>query len=250
MIDSILADNNTFVRFGYEHWISLAVWWSIGIIIIYLGRNQWSETQQKKYIFYFALIITATQLFKIFARLYLGTFDITTDLPLELCNIMALIMPFIMLCKWRFGWSIMFFWICAGTAQAMVTPTHIEAFPNYEALRYWAVHVGLPIIAIYGAVVYGWRVTWKDALFSAIGLNLMALVIYFANLIFDSNYMYLNAKPPGATIYSILGPWPWYILSLEGVIFILFSLLLIPFVWLSYLDKKIQKAIPQTQAID
>ena len=62
--------------------------------------------------------------------------------------------------------------------------------------------------------------------------------------------MYLNAKPPGATIYSILGPWPWYILSLEGVIFILFSLLLIPFVWLSYLDKKIQKAIPQTQAID
>jgi hypothetical integral membrane protein (TIGR02206 family) len=93
-------------------------------------------------------------------------------------------------------------------------------------------------------------VTWKDALFSAIGLNLIALVIYFANLIFDSNYMYLNAKPPGVTIYSILGPWPWYILSLEGVIFILFSLLLIPFEWLSYLDKKNEKAIPQTKAID
>ena len=97
MIDSILADNNTFVRFGSEHSISLAVWWSIGIIMIYLGRNQWNEKQQKKYIFYFALIVAATQLFKVFARLYLSTFDITTDLPLELCNIMALTMPFIML---------------------------------------------------------------------------------------------------------------------------------------------------------
>jgi len=68
---------------------------------------------------------------------------------------MALAMPFVMYYKWRFGWSILFFWICAGTAQAMITPTHVAAFPNYEAIRYWAVHVGLPVMAVYGAVVYG-----------------------------------------------------------------------------------------------
>ncbi len=232
MIDSILVENDTFIRFSSEHWISLAFWWIIGIWMMYLGRTRWNENQQKKYISYFALIVAASQLFKVFAKLYIGSFDITRDLPLELCNMMALAMPFIMWYKWRFGWSILFFWICAGTAQAMITPTHEAAFPNYEAIRYWAVHVGLTIMAIYGAVVYGWRVSWKDALYSAIGMNLTALLIYFANIIIGANYMYLNAKPPGTTLYSILGPWPWYILSLEGVIFVLFSLLLVPFILL------------------
>jgi len=230
MIDSIFAENDTFLRFSLEHGLSLAFWWIIGFIMMYLGRKSWNDQQQRKYIFYFGLIIAATQIFKVYARVHLGTFDIKIDLPLELCNIMALAMPFIMYYKWRFGWSILFFWICAGTAQAMITPTHVAAFPNYEAIRYWAVHVGLPVMAVYGAVVYGWRLTWKDALFSGIGMNLMALVIYFVNSTIGSNYMYLNAKPPGTTLYSILGPWPWYILSLEGVILVLFSLLLIPFI--------------------
>ena len=237
MIDSILAENDTFVRFSSEHWYSLAFYWIIGLSMMYLGRTRWNQSQQRNYIFYFSLFVAFTQLFKVFARWYLGVFDITRDLPLELCNMMALAMPFVMYYKWRFGWSILFFWICAGTAQAMITPTHVAAFPNYEAIRYWAVHVGLPVMAVYGAVVYGWRVTWKDALYSGIGMNLAALAIYFANLIFGSNYMYLNAKPPGTTLYSILGPWPWYILSLEGVILVLFSALMIPFVILQYSKK-------------
>lgn len=237
MIDTILAENDTFIRFSTEHWVSLVFWWVIGISMMYLGRTKWTKDQQKRYIFYFGLFVATTQLFKVFARLHLGTFDITRDLPLELCNIMALVMPFVMWYKWRFGWSILFFWICAGTAQAMITPTHVAAFPNYEAIRYWAVHVGLPIMAIYGAVVYGWRLNWKDALYSGIGMNLMALMIYFVNLIFDANYMYLNAKPPGTTLYSLLGPWPWYIVSLEGVILVLFSILLIPFLLLKFLRR-------------
>lgn len=240
MIDYILADNPTFVRYGAEHGASLVIWWIIGISMMYFARTKWSELEQRRYIFYFGIFVATTQLFKVFAKLHLGTFDITTDLPLELCNIMALAMPFIMLYKWRFGWSILFFWICAGTAQAMITPTHIAAFPNYEAIRYWAVHVGLPIMAIYGAVVYGWRLTWKDALFSAIGMNVVALLVYFANIVLEANYMYLNAKPPGATLYSILAPWPYYILCLEGVIFILFSLLLVPFMIIGYKHKKKQ----------
>lgn len=232
MIDFILTDNDTFVRYSTEHWVSLVFWWIVGLSMIYLARNRWNESQQRRYIFYFGLFIAFTQLFKVFARLYLGTFDITKDLPLELCNTMALAMPWIMYYKSRFGWSLLFFWICAGTAQAMITPTHTAAFPNYEAIRYWAVHVGLPIMAIYGAAVYGWRLTWKDALYSGIGMNVVALIVYLINSLIGANYMYLNAKPPGTTLYSILGPWPWYILSLELVIVVLFSLLIVPFLFL------------------
>lgn len=170
--------------------------------------------------------------------MHLGVFDIRNDLPLHLCNIMPFFMPLIMLKKWRFGWSILFFWICAGTFQALITPTHVESFPHYESIRYWAVHAGLTMMAVYGAVVYGWRLTWKDALFSAIGMHVLAMIIYPINVLLNSNYLYLMAKPPGKTMYDLLGPWPWYIISLEGVILVLFSLLLIPFLFLAK-EKKV-----------
>ncbi|HPQ21169.1 MAG TPA: TIGR02206 family membrane protein, partial [Saprospiraceae bacterium] len=109
------------------------------------------------------------------------------------------------------------------------TPTLTEYMPHYEAIRYWIVHSGLPLLAIYGYYIYGWQPTMKDALISGIALNILALIMYPINLLLGSNYVYLNGKPPGTTLYSYLGPWPYYIISLEFVWIIMFSLLVLIF---------------------
>lgn len=229
MLDAFLQDNGQFYPNGSEHLWSVTITIFICGLILYMAKTGWNERQQKVYIFYIALFVLSTQLFKVFIRMYLGVFDIASDLPLHLCNMMPFIMPWILLKKWRFGWSILFFWICAGTFQSLITPTHSESFPHYESIRYWAVHGGLTMMALYGAIVFGWRLTWRDALRSGIAMNIMALIIYPINLAVEGNYLYLMAKPPGKTMYDLLGPWPWYILSLELVILVLFGLLLIPF---------------------
>jgi uncharacterized membrane protein YwaF len=41
--------------------------------------------------------------------------------------------------------------------------------------------------------------------------------------------MFLFAKPQPETLLTILGPWPWYIVACEGVAFVLFLLLYLPF---------------------
>jgi hypothetical integral membrane protein (TIGR02206 family) len=122
-----------------------------------------------------------------------------------------------------------FFWIMAGCAQSIFTPTLTESLPNYEAIRYWAVHAVIILGALYGSIVLGYTVTWRDALRSAIGLNVVAAILYPINIVLGANYMYLNAKPPGTTFYDLLGPWPGYIVALEGVIFVFFGLILLPF---------------------
>ena len=41
--------------------------------------------------------------------------------------------------------------------------------------------------------------------------------------------MFLRAKPVTGSALDLLGPWPWYILSVEGMGLALFLLLYLPF---------------------
>lgn len=49
------------------------------------------------------------------------------------------------------------------------------------------------------------------------------------NKLLRSNYLFIAHKPETASLIDILGPWPWYILVLEGIGLVLFTLLYVPF---------------------
>jgi len=200
-----------------------------------MGKTRWNKEQQWRYGLIFTVVLYAVQLFKTFIRIYLGNFDASTDLPLELCNIIPLIMLIGLWMRSRLVLSIIFFWIMAGTIQANITPTLLNTFPHYEWIRYWLIHTGLPIMAIYTFYVLGFRYTFRDIVRSALAMNIVAAVVYLINIALDSNYMYLVAKPPPGTIYDVLGPWPWYIVSLEVALLIFFSIAYLPFRVYSYL---------------
>ena len=229
MFEAIFTDNFAFQRHSTEHYVALLLTFVFGGLLLHYGRNKWSEEQRLRYIFYFSLFILFFQAFKTVTQVSLGVFNPEKDIPLHLCNFMPYLMPIIFYKRSRQAWAILFFWIVAGTFQAIFTPTQDHAFPHYDSWRYWFAHSGLVVMALYGAIALRWTITWKDALYSAIAMNLLALVVYPINLYFNSNYMYLLAKPPGKTMYDLLADWPHYILCLEGVIVILFGILLIPF---------------------
>ncbi|MDF1696361.1 MAG: TIGR02206 family membrane protein [Saprospiraceae bacterium] len=231
------TDTMTFSNYGLEHFFSVLVVAVFGLWFLRKGKYSWDEKQKWKYVILFAAVLYGIQLFKTFIRLYLGNFDITEDLPLQLCNILPLILMVALYYKSRIVLSVVFFWILAGTAQANITPTLFNTFPHYESIRYWAIHTGLPVIAIYLYYVLGYRFQFKDAVRSALALNILAAIIYPLNLALGSNYLYLNAKPPGTTIYNLLGPWPWYIMNIEFVMLVLFSAVLIPF----YIYERVKK---------
>lgn len=227
MFDIFLKDNNAFVNYETEHLVSFLLCIAFIVGVIYAGKKHWSEEKQRLYITAICAFGAFTQLFKVFYKWNAGIFDATADVPLHLCNIMTLVMPFIMWQKNKKWWGITFFWIIAGCAQSIFTPTLTESLPHYEAIRYWAVHAVIILGALYGLSVYKFDLNWMDAVRSAIGLNILAAIIYPVNVALGANYMYLNGKPPGATFYDLLGPWPDYILVLEFVVILFFALILI-----------------------
>ena len=58
---------------------------------------------------------------------------------------------------------------------------------------------------------------------------LYASIIMPLNYVLDSNYLYLRHKPEQATLIDLLGPWPWYILSLALLAVSVAVVLYLPF---------------------
>ncbi len=228
-------DTAGFVAYTSEHFWGVFSVVLFGVWFLYMGKYKWNEEKQWRNALIFASALYVLQLFKTFIRIYLGNFNVTTDLPLELCNIIPLLMTIALWRKSRMLLSVIFFWIMAGTIQANITPTLHNVFPHYEWIRYWVIHSGLPVLAIYSFYVLGFRYNFRDIVRSALGMNILASIIYIINIYLNANYMYLVAKPPHGTIYDFLGPWPWYILSLEFALIIFFSVVLSPFLLYSYL---------------
>lgn len=227
-MEAFYTDTLSFEKFSLEHFLSVLLMTLFGLVFIYQGKYRWSKAQKYRYALIFAVLIYFTQLFKTGIRLYLGNFRVIEDLPFHLCNMLPLFMIIGLALKSKKILGVIFFWIMAGTLQANITPTLLDTFPHYESIRYWVIHIGLPILAVYSVVVLNYKITFVDVIRSAFWLNMLAVVIYPLNYFLNSNYMYLNAKPPAGTLYDYLGPWPWYILSLEAMMLILYSLWLLP----------------------
>lgn len=238
-LSSFYTDSNQFVHFGFEHLQVLLASLLFGIWFIYMGKTRWSKEQRCKYAMRLAVVMMVLQLFKPAIRMVLGNYNHATDLPFHLCSLMPFTLYFIYKIQSRQWWAIFFFWIMAGTFQALFTPTLTDVLPHYEAMRYWGVHAGVVILALFGYFAMGWRLKAADILWSGLAMNATALIIYPYNCLTQSNYFFLNAKPPGTTLYSLLPEWPTYILALELVLIVLFTTIFIVFQWVPVLFRSL-----------
>jgi len=158
-----------------------------------------------------------------------GEFNLREDLPLYLCRIIAWTIPLVMWTRNRFWLGIFYFWILAGTLQAIITPDLAEGFPDYFYFRYWFLHAGLVVVIVYGLIIYRVRINWKDFWRAVLFAQLYIVVVHLLNLGLGSNYSYTVQKPPGGSVLDLFGPWPWYVLGGEILMFILFLVLMRPF---------------------
>ncbi|MCB0572669.1 MAG: TIGR02206 family membrane protein [Phaeodactylibacter sp.] len=221
--------NEDFTLFGAQHLVMLSLTAVIGVLLPLAAHRYWDVRQKLQAARLLALCLALAVLGWTGIRIALGDFDYTADLPLDICNVVALALPLLM---WRPKYrvhEILYFWILAGTIQAVITPHLYDGFPHFTFIKYWVVHSGLVIYAVYITVAYRFYPGWKS-LWRAFGyLQLYVLSVLILNLLLGSNYVYLLSKPPTASPLDYLGPWPWYLLVAEGLALFLFALMLLPF---------------------
>lgn len=158
-----------------------------------------------------------------------GWLEFPSALPLELCDITLLLTVIALLTLSPLAVDLSYYGALAGTTMALITPDVWEAFPSLPTIQFFVAH-GLVVASV---LVLVWTKqarprpgsVWRA--FAAV--NVFALIAGTFNVIFDTNYMYLSAKPANPSLLDYLGPWPWYILSCEAVAAVLFTLLWLPF---------------------
>jgi len=151
------------------------------------------------------------------------------QLPVELCDVTLYLTVIALFTLNAAVFDLAYYGALAATSMALLTPNLFAPFPSLLDAQYFVAH-GLPVISILYLVWSRQAQPRAGSVARAmLGVNVWAALDGALDWIFKTNYMYLRIKPVNVSLLDVMGPWPWYILTGEGVALGLFLLLYLPF---------------------
>ncbi len=216
-----------FKPFGAQHLIVLAVLAALGLLITFQCRRAIGKHRA------WTGRLLALSLVAYAATVYIqkgiaGELDWRYALPLELCQWVMIAAVFTLFRPTPWLSEIVYFWGTAGTLQATLTPDIYEGFPSWEFILFFWSHGAILLAILFLIVGQNFRPRRNCVWRMMAGVNFYAAAVGLFDLFFKCNYGYLCQKPVEPSLLDYLGPWPWYLASLEIVALVSFWLLFLP----------------------
>lgn len=217
-----------YVPFGTPHIVAIITVFAVAIsATLFFRMERFAHLRRPFQLVLFALMLT----FEITYRLWYVIFEptqVVSHLGLHLCGIAIMLTLYTLWTRnYRFFYLI-YFWALAAAPQAIFTPAlgHF-GYPHYQFVHVFISH-GLLITAVLHFIFAENQRPEPGSFVKAILVtNGLLIVIALLNYALSTNYFYICQKPEN-TILDHFGPWPWYILGIELLGIILFSLVYLP----------------------
>lgn len=158
-----------------------------------------------------------------------GIWSRSSSLPLELCGITLLLSVIMLITRSRLLYSFLYFAGIGGAFIALLTPNLVYPFPHFRFLLFMIAHGSIILASLYMTWVEGLKPTWRSLFFTMLCLNIVAAAVYAADVLLDSNYMFLAHKPSTFSVLDYFGPYPYYLLVEEIFAFVIFLLMFLVF---------------------
>jgi hypothetical integral membrane protein (TIGR02206 family) len=233
-----------FKLFGPSHWAVLAATAAVTAGLVLLARRGGSGRAARVLAWGLAglLLLDQAAVVALAARADLPT--LKDHLPFQLCDWVIFACIAALLARHQLAYELAYFWGLGGTLQALLTPDLVADFPHPHFITFQILHAGVVVAVLYLTLGLGMRPRWRSI--PRVWLWLQAYVVVTALLdwLLDSNYGYLRGKPGQASLYDYLGPWPYYLLSLEALSLLLFLACYAPFALLDRLRRGQGSPIP------
>lgn len=181
----------------------------------YLGRRwrpSWREAAFRRS---WGWVVLAYQAWYTAWYLMPSHFQWHESLPLQLCDLAAVVAGLAMVTGWRHWRTLLYFWGIGLSTQAFLTPTVQYGVLHIKFWMFWVGHTMIVGSAVYDVVVAGYRPRLKD-LAVAVGVTyVLCMTIFYLNVLMTEllqtpiNYWYIGpGKPNNPTLMDQLGPWP------------------------------------------
>lgn len=195
-----------FVPFGLIHNIFtfLAI---ISILVIYINRNKIAainKKKSKKILKICAIILLLNMIIYTFGNLYYGSFDYREMLPFHLCFIANYMFIIAILLNKENILKLTIFISFIGPIPAILWPSLISTIDNFNFWQLVISHHFFMNVSLFSYYAYGYKVTKKDYLNVFILLNILLIIVYPFNKIFNTNYIFTNYFPD-----NVLKLYPW-----------------------------------------
>ncbi|MGQ0615025.1 MAG: YwaF family protein [Planctomycetaceae bacterium] len=176
-----------------------------------------------------ALFLVATELARQASLLATGAWEVTSCLPLELCDIGLATCAVALWSRRQGPFEFAYFWGLSGTLQAVLTPDLRASFPDPTCVGYFLQHSGIVAGVMLLTTGYGMRPRRGATRRVFLWTLVYAVAIGLLDWALGANYFYLRRKPAGGSILDLFPDWPLYIPCGAAIGALLFFLLDLPF---------------------
>lgn len=228
---SSYSPSGPFILFSAPH-IAAITAIALFCILLYIFRNNIKNEKTSRAIRYaLGSVMVAQEISFQLWNILTNQWSIDYALPLQLCSISSLLCAAMLFTGSYRLYEIVYFWGIGGALQAVITPEiGPYTFPHFRYFQFFICHGGIIASCLFMTFIQCFRPKLASVWKSILALNIYAAFVGVFNKLTNSNYMFLCSKPEVSSIMDIMGPWPWYILSLEGVALFIFLCLYIPFI--------------------
>lgn len=198
--------------FDQPHLILLVTVFALSVLGFGLGRREYGR-QAIPYLLVICLI--SAELSIALLAWQDGLWNYRWALPLQLCDVALIFLVIHLLYPMSWTGELAYFWVMGGSIAALLTPDIGRSFPDSYYLLFFATHGTAVVSVCY--LLGAERITVQRSSLWRVWLitHFYALLIVVFNSLFDTNYLFLSAKPQQFSPLDYLGPWPNYLLGLE-----------------------------------
>ncbi|GGD66844.1 YwaF family protein [Paenibacillus nasutitermitis] len=221
--------DGVFLAFSLSHLFALLVF-VLSVIVLFLLRHWFQSGRRSRWGRYglAALLILCEASLNIWYAAE-GVYRVKSTLPLELCSISLYLCILMLLTRSQRLFQIAYFTGIGGAIQALLTPVLYYGYPHFRFIEFFTAHIVIILSVLYMVWVEGFRPTMKSIAITMAFLNVLLVIVLLVNNLTGGNYMFLTGKPETASLLDFLGPYPWYLLSLEAAAVVMFLILYLPF---------------------
>jgi hypothetical integral membrane protein (TIGR02206 family) len=216
----MLAADDGFQSFSPMHFLLLGLFCLGAVAVVVWGRGHRGSAAELRRRRGFAVAIPVFAVPMQVYQLTPADWDLNTSLPIQLCDLSWMTASWALWTRHPWATALTYYWGLSITTQAIVTPSLGQDFPDPRFFGFWGMHLLIVWAALYLTWGLGVRPTWQSYRVAVIVTACWAIAVYAFNEIADTNYGYLNEKPSSASLLSVLGPWPWYVVAEIVIVFV------------------------------